>query len=172
MVREASVSSAAVTIAQLMIPELQREAAMTRSLLERVPADKLDWSPGGDLRTIGWNAGHLADIVGWVRGTLEHDELDFTDESAAAWMGPTDDLAAILKRFDAHLADSLAALEGVADDVMAEPWTMKMSGHPLFTMPKGDVLRKWVFTHQAHHRGILSTYLKMAGVKFSSIYEE
>jgi uncharacterized damage-inducible protein DinB len=47
-----------------------------------------------------------------------------------------------------------------------------MGGQTLFTMKKGDCLRKWVFCHSAHHRGILSVYLRMAAVQFRSIYEE
>ncbi|MGL4553307.1 MAG: DinB family protein [Gemmataceae bacterium] len=38
-------------------------------------------------------------------------------------------------------------------------------------MKKGDCLRKWVFSHTAHHRGILSAYLRLAGVPHTSIYE-
>jgi uncharacterized damage-inducible protein DinB len=80
-------------------------------------------------------------------------------------------VAQLLKHFDANVAGSLAALRGVPDAVMAEPWTMKMGGHVIFTLPKGECLRKWIFSHTAHHRGILSAYLRMAGVPHDSIYE-
>jgi uncharacterized damage-inducible protein DinB len=74
--------------------------------------------------------------------------------------------------FDERAPQAIAALRGVPDDVMEQPWSLKMGGQVLFTMRKGDCLRKWVFSHSAHHRGILSVYLRMAGVQFSSIYEE
>lgn len=157
-----------------MIPELKREAEMTRKLLSRIPADKLDFTPGHGLQTIGWNASHLAEIVGWVPGIVNAPGLDLAavDAEQSAASARSNDLPALLKRFDEGLAASVAALQGVPDTTMDEPWTMSMAGRPLFTMKKGDCLRKWIFTHTAHHRGILSADLRLAGVKLGSIYEE
>ena len=62
-----------MTIAQLMLPELKAEAAMTRKLIAKVPNDKLAFTPGHGLNTIGWNVAHLAEIVGWVPWTLDGD---------------------------------------------------------------------------------------------------
>jgi uncharacterized damage-inducible protein DinB len=165
-------------ISELMTPELKREAEMTRRLLARVPAETLDWKPpvGEGLKSVGWNAGHLAEIVGWVPMIVGADGLDLADfagapnEAAAAVAAK--DVGRVLALFDANLAKSTAALAGVGDATMDEPWTMKMGGQEIFTMKKGDCLRKWVFAHSAHHRGILSVYLRMAGVKLGSIYEE
>ena len=161
-----------MTIAEQMSGELQAEAAMTRRLLSRISPDKLGFSPGGGLHTVGWNAAHLAEIVGWVPDTLERDGIDFAEVDEDPGKAPEDDLDAILARFDANLAKSLASLGGVADATMAEPWTARMNGHDLFTSPKGDVLRKWLFVHTGHHRGILSATLRLAGVEHGSIYEE
>jgi uncharacterized damage-inducible protein DinB len=162
-------------ISELMLPELKREAAMTRRLLARVPAGKVDWKPADGLHTIGWNASHLTEIAGWVPMIVGAPGLDLADidaEQQAASVAAGKDAALLLPRFDANLAKSVAALEGVGDATMDEPWTMKMGGQEIFTMKKGDCLRKWVFAHAAHHRGILSVYLKLAGVKIGSIYEE
>ncbi|HEX8916208.1 MAG TPA: DinB family protein [Humisphaera sp.] len=161
-------------ISELMIPEFEREAAMTRSLLARVPSDKLAWTPGSGLKSIGWNAQHLAEIVGWAPMIVGQDELDLAPPGGPAYTPPppATDVGQILKVFDENLPKSVAALRGVPDAVMDQPWTMKMGGHTIFTMKKGDCLRKWMFAHAAHHRGILSVYLRMAGVKIGSIYEE
>jgi uncharacterized damage-inducible protein DinB len=163
-----------MTIAQQMMPELTREAEMTRKLLARIPADKLSFTPGHGLNTVGWIASHLAEIVGWVSGILNAPGLDIgtLDAEASAAAARSTDLAALLKTFDANLAQSLAALNGAGDAKMDEPWTMSMNGQQLFTMKKGDCLRKWVLTHTAHHRGILSALLRIAGVEHGSIYEE
>ena len=162
------------TIAQLMLPELKSEAAMTRSLLAKVPQGQMDFSPGHGLHTIGWNASHLADIVGWVPGTLDEPGMDLADfdpaEAAAAVKAATPQ--SVLNSFDENLAKAVAALESADDAQMAEPWSMKMNGQTLWTMPKADVLRKWVFSHTAHHRGVLSTLLRLAGVEHTSVYEE
>lgn len=164
-----------MTIAELMIPELKHEAEMTRRLLVRVPNAELDFSPGEGLQTIGWNASHLSEIVGWVPGIVNESGLDLDAmdaELVAATVVRSKDIAAMVKHFDEGLAKSLAALNGVSDATMAEPWTMRMGGQALFTITKNECLRKWVFTHTAHHRGILSAELRLAGVKHGSIYEE
>jgi uncharacterized damage-inducible protein DinB len=160
-----------MTIAQLMIPELKREAAMTRKLIALIPADKLDFSPGGGLHTIGWNASHLAEIAGWVPDIVNAPELDWAALDAEQQAAIEARSRALLERFDANLARSLAALEGVPDATMDEPWTRRMGDQILLTMRKGDCLRKWIFTHTAHHRGILSASLRLAGVKHASVYE-
>lgn len=160
-----------MTIAQLMIPELKAEAEMTRRLLARIPNDKLAFSPGKGIKTIAWNAAHLAEIVGWVPWTLDGDGLDLAQFEGQKLVDPTD-IAAVLKTFDENLAKSLKSLEGVSDAKMAEPWTMRHGETVYFTIEKGVCLRKWVFTHTAHHRGILSVLLRLAGVEHGSIYEE
>lgn len=160
-------------ISQLMAAELTAEMAMTRKLLARVPSDKLGWKPSDGLHTIGWNASHLVEIAGWVPTVVRQGEYDIAPAGCEPSVVPdATDTAALLKSFDGNQAQALAALQGVPDSVMDEPWSLKMGGQVLFTMKKGDCLRKWVFSHSAHHRGILSVYLRMAGVQFPSIYEE
>ncbi len=160
-------------ISEWMAPELETEMAMTRNLLAKIPADKLGWKPADGLHTIGWNSAHLAEIVGWVPGILQESEFDMAPANGSAYMAPeTSDIPQLLATFDENRAKALAALKGVANSVMEEPWSLKMGGQVIFTMKKGDCLRKWIFSHSAHHRGILSVYLRMAGVQFPSIYEE
>ncbi len=53
--------------AETILPEFDREIANTRKVLERVPDHKLDWQAYPTSHTIGWNANHLAEILGWVR---------------------------------------------------------------------------------------------------------
>lgn len=161
-------------ISELMIPDFTAEMAMTRKLLERVPDDKLDWKPAeGGLHSIGWNASHLTDITGWVHGIIHASELDIAAGGDGATFTPEGTkVDVLLKKFDENVQQSIAAFNGVPDSVMDEPWSLKMGSHTIFTMKKGDCLRKWVFGHTAHHRGILSAYLRMVGVPFSSIYEE
>jgi uncharacterized damage-inducible protein DinB len=160
-----------MTIAQLMIPELKAEAAMTRRLLARIPNDKLSFTPGHGIKTIGWNASHLVEIVGWVEGIVNGPGLDLATFEGTPPVDPAG-VSALLKTFDANLAQSLKSLEGVSDAKMAEPWTMRNGETVYFTIEKGECLRKWVFTHTAHHRGILSVLLRLAGVEHGSIYEE
>src|SRR5205085_4522685 len=64
--------------AETILPEFDREMANTRKVLERVPEDKLDWQAHPKSHTIGWNANHLAEILGWVVGVLTAPSWDIT----------------------------------------------------------------------------------------------
>ena len=161
-------------ISELMAVDLANEMAMTRNLLAKIPEDRLEWHPNaGNLHTISWNASHLVEIVGWVPGILTKSDWDIAPVGEEPYVAPKiAKTSQLLEMFDDESKKAIHALKGVADSVMEEPWSLKMAGQILFTMKKGDCLRKWVFSHTAHHRGILSVYLRMAGLEFSSIYEE
>jgi uncharacterized damage-inducible protein DinB len=159
-------------ISELMTHELASEMVMTRRLLARIPDESLLWQPPGELHSIAWNATHLAEIVGWVPGILEQSEWDIAPIDGEAYVvSEITATSKLLEAFDEHSENALHALQGVPDAVMDEPWSLKMGGQTIFTMNKGACLRKWVFGHLAHHRGILSVYLRMAGLQFPSIYE-
>jgi len=160
-------------IFELMASELTSELAMTRNLLARIPREKLEWQPPGGLHSIAWNASHLVEIVGWVPGILGQSEWDIAPVGGEAYVTPeVTETSQLLEMIEDSGKKAISALHGVPDSVMDEPWSLKMGGQILFTMKKGDCIRKWVFSHSAHHRGILSVYLRMAGVQFPSIYEE
>jgi len=164
-----------MNLPQRMKADLNNEAQMTRRLLARIPAAKLGFTPGHGLHTIGWNASHLVSVLGWVPGILNAPGLDVAEVDAeliAATRESETDLTAMLITFDENLARSLEALEVASDAQLDEPWTMSMGGQVLFTMKKGECLSKWVFGHTAHHRGVLSATLRLAGVEHASIYEE
>lgn len=160
-------------ISELMTAELPGELAMTRNLLARISDDKLEWKPDGALHSIGWNANHLVEIVGWVPGIVGQSEWDIAPVGGEPYSSPAiAHVSQLLDQFDENSRKALEVLEGVTDSEMNESWSLKMGGQTLFTMKKGDCIRKWVFSHSSHHRGILSAYLRMSGLEFPSIYEE
>ena len=65
-----------MSYADTILPEFDQEMASTRKVLERVPDDKLHWKAHPQMQTIGWNAGHLANIPTWVGITLTTSSLD------------------------------------------------------------------------------------------------
>ena len=68
-----------MSYAQTILPEFDQEMANTRKVLQRVPEDKLDWQPHPKSHTIGWNANHLAEMPGWVAGTLNATTIRSSD---------------------------------------------------------------------------------------------
>lgn len=51
-----------------VIREFEREAKTTRRLLERVPTDKLEWTPHSKSMSLGRLAMHLAVVPGAISG--------------------------------------------------------------------------------------------------------
>src|SRR5690242_9773396 len=74
--------------AETILPEFNREMANTRKVLERLPEDKLDWQAHPKSHTIGWNANHLAEIVGWVPGVLTTPSWDIAPIGGEAYQSP------------------------------------------------------------------------------------
>ena len=59
------------------VGELEMEAVATRRLLERVPAEKLDYRPHPKALSLGQLARHVATIPGGVAGLIREDTLEF-----------------------------------------------------------------------------------------------
>jgi uncharacterized damage-inducible protein DinB len=162
-----------MTIAELLLTDLAWEFPATRKILARVPADKFDWKPADDLHTIAWNANHLVDVAGWTPMILETTELDLAPVGGLAQATSSfTEPVALLAKYDANVAATRKSLQGVGDPKMAELWSLKAAGQTILTMNKGDCLRKWIVSHMSHHRAILATYLRLAGIKLGSIFEE
>ena len=59
-----------MTIGQSMLPEFDEEMKNTRKVLERVPDDKWGWKPHEKSGTVGWLAGHVGTVPGWITMTI------------------------------------------------------------------------------------------------------
>lgn len=161
-----------MSFGKMMLPEFDDEMARTLKVLQAIPANTMDWKPAESLRSIGWNANHLADIAGWTPSILAEDSLDLAPPDGPAYeTSSLSDLAELLELFDQGVKATRTALESVSDETLAEPWSLKMGGQILFTIPKGACLRTWVMNHTIHHRGILSVYLRMQGVELTPVYD-
>ena len=159
-------------LSEIMLPEFDHEMARTRRTLAAVPADRMEWKAHESLHTIGWNANHLVDLIGWTPAITTADEFD-----VAPVDGPPlkplsiEDPVELLAEFDKNVAAAREAIVAVSDATLAEPWSLKSGGQVLFTINKGDCVRTWVLNHAVHHRAILSVLLRMAGVAVTPPYE-
>ena len=66
-----------MTIGQAMLPEFDQEMKNTRTTLERVPDDKWVWKPHDKSGSVGWLAGHIATLPGWLSMTIQTTEFDY-----------------------------------------------------------------------------------------------
>jgi uncharacterized damage-inducible protein DinB len=164
-------SSTAVSsnnIGSALVAELQQEAQVTRTVLERIPAEKFDWKPHEKSMAFGQLASHIAEMFGWTPPTMEKSELDFaTMDYKPFEPKTTEDL---LEFFDKNVAEALDTLKNSSDERFMENWTMKNGEKVYFTLPKVAVMRGFVISHIIHHRGQLSVYLRLNDIAVPSIY--
>jgi uncharacterized damage-inducible protein DinB len=153
-----------------LLPEFDAEMANTRKCLARIPDDKFGFKPHGKSWPMGTLASHLARIPTWVQYTLAMNELDLAAPQAPEQNTPFTSAAALLAAFDRHVAEGRAAIAAAGDDVMAQPWTLKMGSQTFFTLPKAAVLRTYVLSHAVHHRAQLTIYMRLNDIPVPGMY--
>jgi uncharacterized damage-inducible protein DinB len=155
-------------LASAFLAELENEAKVSRSVLERVPADKFDWKPHDKSMTFGRLAVHVAEMFGWTKDTLTSDVLDFAETDWTPIEPATTD--ELLAYFDKQIATAKEVLANTSDETFMTDWTMRNGEQVYFTMPKVAVMRSFVMNHIIHHRGQLSVYLRLNDIPVPSIY--
>jgi len=160
-----------MSYADAVLPEFEQEMASTRKVLERLPDDKFDWKAHPKSHTIGWNASHLAEIPGWVEGTIAQTEWDIAPVGGEPYRTP--DLKSrqeVLEMFDKNVAAAKAAILKTNEAEMAKNWSLLMGGQAVITMPRSAVVRTWVINHTIHHRAHLLVYLRLNDVPVPGMY--
>jgi uncharacterized damage-inducible protein DinB len=151
-----------------LIEELKQEAATTRKHLERAPEKDFDWKPHEKSMSLGALCSHLAESSAWTAEILEKDGVDIDPSSYQPWVAKS--RAELLEKFDANLATSLQVLKDQPDEKLMRPWTMRVGGKEVFTMPRLAVLRSFILSHVIHHRGQLGVYLRLRDVPLPAVY--
>jgi uncharacterized damage-inducible protein DinB len=139
------------------VATLSSQANITRSVLAAVPETSWSWKPQPISRSAGELAWHVATGLHWfVADALK---LRIPPKPAAA---PATS-AAVVEAFDALARDCIAAVKNQDD-----AW-IRMSAD-FFGTPttNGGILGTQVI-HEAHHRGQLSTYIRINGGKVPAI---
>src|SRR5262249_51841922 len=121
---------------EALLPEFDQEMASTRKTLERVPEAKFSWKPHDKSGNMGWLAGHLASIPGWVVYTLGEDSIDI--EPGGKPMQPPPPPASqreLMASFEKNVAEARAALSKASDSDLTKPWSLLKNGQKVMTMP-------------------------------------
>jgi uncharacterized damage-inducible protein DinB len=159
------------SMAQALLPEFDHEAAVTRTVLERVPDAQAAWRPHPRSMTLGELATHLANIPAWAILALREPGFDLAPPGEPPYVPPAwESLARTLALFDEKIARARAALAATSDLELAQPWTLKKGGIKVLTAPRGSVLRSFVLNHSVHHRAQLGVYLRMLDVPVPAMY--
>ena len=156
-----------MAIADALIGELEQEAATTRRVLQRVPADKLAWKPHEKSMSLGQLALHVAQVPGLAAGLAVQNPGSLPENFEQASPQSVDEALSAL-------ADSVGKakeiVQGFDDAAMMETWSLAAGGRTLMSMPRVGLLRAVMLNHWYHHRGQLSVYLRLLDVPVPSIY--
>jgi uncharacterized damage-inducible protein DinB len=151
-----------------IVMELSQEAATTRRLLERIPAQHLTWKPHEKSMTMGRLATHIAEIPGWVSTILDKDGFEIGASNYTPQTAGT--VAEVLSMFDKNVPMAEAAIRRQTLDRLSATWRLTKQGQVLLEMPRMGVIRTLLLNHFIHHRGQLSVYLRLKDVPLPSIY--
>jgi uncharacterized damage-inducible protein DinB len=154
-----------MSIADVLLPELEQEMATTRRLLERVPTDRGEWKPHPKSFSLGHLAQLVATMPGWITRTVRGEDIELTEGPGYSYQTTE----ALLGQFDQHVREARQEIERARDEDYARPWALKRGGETLMSAPRGSVVRMHI-SHLVHHRGQLSVYLRLLDIPVPSIY--
>jgi uncharacterized damage-inducible protein DinB len=157
-------------ISELLLPELEREAAGTRRVLERVPEGRDDWKPHEKSMALGYLAGLVAIMPSWVDSIVRQDELDLAapGEYGGGVYGSNREL---LEAFDKAVVRAREALASATDEhLTGSSWRLLLQGRVVYEETRYVAIRDSVLNHLAHHRGQLTVYLRLNDAPVPSLY--
>lgn len=149
-----------------LIPELEMEAATTKRVLERLPAAKLAWRPHEKAMSLGQLALHTAQVPAMAAGLLAQD-LDGVPPFEQAEAATIDE---VLEAHEASVAAAKQALAETDDATALADWTLREDGQVLMAVPRIAMIRQVMLNHWYHHRGQLTTYLRVLGESVPAVY--
>lgn len=156
-----------MSLIQIFLKELDREAQTTRKMLSRIPNDKYDWKPHPKSMTVRQLATHLAELPSWVTLTLTTTELDF----ATSPYTPVaiNDTVELMNHFEKSLAEGRASLEAAKEEQLADSWTLRNGEQIYNTTSKSEVIRM-TYSQIIHHRAQLGVYLRLLDIPIPGSY--
>lgn len=152
-------------IADTLLPEFDQEMAATRRIIERVPDGDPDWKPHPKSFSVAHLAQLLAWMPGWIGQTLTSTELDLGGGSGYR----NESTATLLAMFDENVRRAREVIVATRDSEYELPWSLKLNGTVLFTLPRRAVVRQHI-SHLSHHRGQMTVYLRLRDVPVPSTY--
>ena len=153
-------------LANALVAELEQEGKSTIRMLERVPADKLDWTPHVKSMTLGRLAWHVASIPSIGMRVLSANTFEVSNAGPPAMPENPE----FVNTFRRNLDGAKAFIAAMDDDALRAPFTLSRDGKVLNETRKVVMIRTIMMNHSYHHRGQLSVYLRMLDVPLPAIY--
>ena len=160
-----------MSIADLLLPELDAEFATTRRVLERVPDDRIEWKPHPKSFPLGHLAQLVARLPSWGSMMMAKTEIDIAPTTGPKFPGYSfEKTATLLAEFDRNAEGARSAIGRGSDADFEVPWTLKKAGTVVTTDIRYRMLRFMVINHLVHHRAQLGVYLRLLDVPVPQMY--
>jgi uncharacterized damage-inducible protein DinB len=155
-------------INELLLTEFDEEVKKTRTMLERVPAGKGDFTPHPKSMPLGRLAPHVAELAGFGLTILTEPGLDFSQRRFTPLQ--FESAAQLVRVFDEGSAQVRRALEAVPEPAWTEPWKLSFQGKTIFEGTRFQAYRGMFVNHIVHHRAQLGVYLRLNGEPVPATY--
>lgn len=161
-------SDARAKLKQTVFFDLERELRVTRAVLAAIPETKFDWKAHPKSMSLGQLSLHVANLVDWMRLTLDRDVLDVTCAPNGQFNLRTN--VELLQRFDANVVALRKVVEEFDISQYYNDWSLERSGQTVTTQSREKVWRLFSVNHLIHHRGQLCVYLRLLDAAVPTIY--
>ena len=148
---------------QATLPSLNREIGTTQRIIEAVPADKGDYRPDAVGKSAFDLAWHIASAQNMFLSGICAGEFNFNNPKPES-VKTTHDVATWYAEQSKKNAQRLSELTG-------EQCAKVIDFRGMFQLPAVAFLQ-FALSHEIHHRGQLSMYLRPMGAKVPAIYGE
>lgn len=155
-------------IAEPMLKEFRQEAAVTRRILDSVPADKLSWQPHPKSMSLGQLVIHIANVPGTFSYLLKGDQFEVDPNAFVP--APPKDMDEVNTAFAASCKTAEEFLGNLTEDSARGNWKLLVNGKPVMSASRAEMIRSVMMNHLYHHRGQLSVYLRLLDVPVPAIY--
>ncbi len=159
----------ALTPFQLFFHDVEDEFAATRRILSAFPDEHADWQPHDRSMSLATLAAHIAELPRLAHLIATEDEWDVTAGGGYTPSGART-RSAILDLFEESSNPALEAIRSLTPEDLARPWAMRGGEVVYFEGPRGPLLRQYLVSHTAHHRGQLGVCYRLLGVALPGIY--
>jgi uncharacterized damage-inducible protein DinB len=161
-------ASGSPSLHTIAFTDLQREIAVTRRILERIPEEHFAWKVHEKSMSLGRLATHVATLLQWFRDTLTKDDFDMNVPPVMPTEAKTRD--ELLRIFDDNAAAAQLAMAVTDKAALLRTWTLRRGEQILVQQPRFTILRVWCLNHLIHHRGQLCVYLRILNIPVPAVY--